>query len=50
MEEFELKTLIRRNPETLLAQAYRLGRKEANIELENEIREVLKTQEKVSRN
>jgi len=37
MNELELKEIIRKNPNTVIAQAYRLGRKDANIELTKSI-------------
>lgn len=37
MTESDLITLIRQNPDSLIAQAYRLGRKLANLELSKEI-------------
>jgi hypothetical protein len=33
MDDRELKEVINRNPGTILEQAYKLGRKEANLEL-----------------
>lgn len=37
ISDHELKLIIRKNPDSLFARAYRLGRKEANIELQGEI-------------
>jgi hypothetical protein len=33
MSDIELKELIRNNPQSLIAQDYRLGRKEMSLEL-----------------
>lgn len=36
----ELKDLVLRNPDSIVAAAYRLGRKEANLELAKSLSEV----------
>lgn len=38
ISEAELKRLIRNNPDSIYAAAYRLGRKEANLELAESMR------------
>jgi hypothetical protein len=35
MTDEELKKLIRRNPKSIISQAYRLGRKDISLEFEN---------------